>query len=103
MVQHIRWEEANGPVPAGYVLKSREGNRQNTDPANWELVPRAILPRLNGRFGRNYDSAPSELKPTIMVVAKLEHAACRTGRSRPDESRQDDDHSASLRQPSSCL
>jgi hypothetical protein len=85
MVQHIRWEEVNGPVAAGYVLKSRDGNRQNTDPSNWELVPRAILPRLNGRFGRDYDSAPSELKPTIMAVAKLEHAARRKARSRPDE------------------
>jgi hypothetical protein len=85
MVQHISWEEVNGPVPAGYVLKSRDGNRQNTDPSNWELVPRAILPRLNGRFGRDYDSTPSELKPTIMAVAKLEHAARRKARSRPDE------------------
>jgi hypothetical protein len=32
-----------------------------------------VLPRLSGRFGRGYDDAPSELKPTIMAVAKLEH------------------------------
>jgi hypothetical protein len=37
-------------------------------------VPRALLPRLNGRFGRGYDEAPEELKPTIMAVAKLEHS-----------------------------
>jgi hypothetical protein len=66
------WEKKHGPVPAGMVLKCK-GDRLNTDPSNWELLPRAILPRLNGRFGRDYDSAPADLKPTIMAVAKLEH------------------------------
>lgn len=85
MVQHIRWEEHNGPLPEGMVLKSRDGNRQNTDPSNWEVVPRAILPRLNGRFGRDYDAAPAELKPTIMAVARLEVAAIdrRRGKGKP--------------------
>lgn len=71
------WEKAHGPVPDGYALKCL-GDKLNTDPSNWELVPRAILPRLNG--GRHktrvaYDEAPDELKPTIMAVAKLEHRA----------------------------
>jgi hypothetical protein len=68
------WEQANGPVPDGMALKCL-GERVNTDPSNWALVPRALLPRLNGRFGRGYDAAPAELKPTIMAVAKLEHTA----------------------------
>lgn len=68
------WEKAHGPVPAGMCLKCR-GDRLNTDPSNWELVARALLPRLGGRFGRGYDAAPAELKPTIMAVAKLEHSA----------------------------
>lgn len=67
------WEQANGPVPKGRCLKSLDGNKANTDPSNWELVPRGLLPRLNGRFGRGYDDASAELKPTIMAVAKLEH------------------------------
>lgn len=66
------WEEANGPVPEGMVLKCI-GDRGNCDPSNWELVPIGLLPRLNGKSGRNYDTAPAELKPTIMAVAKLEH------------------------------
>jgi hypothetical protein len=66
------WEKANGPIPEGMVLKCK-GDALNTDPSNWQLVARAILPRLNGRFGRGYDEAPDELKPTIMAVAKLEH------------------------------
>jgi hypothetical protein len=59
-------------VPGGYALKCLDGNKLNTDPGNWEAVPRALLPRLNGKSGRNYDRAPDELKPTIMAVAKLE-------------------------------
>lgn len=66
------WEQAHGPVPAGMCLKCK-GDQLNCDPSNWELVPRALLPRLNGRFGRGYDEAPNELKPTIMAVVKLEH------------------------------
>lgn len=69
------WEQANGPVPEGYALKCLDGDKLNTDPSNWEAIPRALLPRLNGRFGRGYETAPAELKPVIMTVAKLEHAS----------------------------
>lgn len=75
------WEQVNGPVPEGHALKCLDGDKTNTAPANWEAVPRALLPRLNGRFGRDYDHAPADIKPTIMGVAKLEHAA-RKARSR---------------------
>ena len=66
------WQQAHGPIPEGMALKCKT-DRLNTDPSNWELIPRALLPRLNGRFGRGYDQAPDELKTTIMAVAKLEH------------------------------
>lgn len=69
------WEQANGPVPKHHALKCRDGNKANTDPSNWKLIPKAMLPRLNGRFGRGYDDAPAELKPLIMAVAEVEHAA----------------------------
>lgn len=72
-VHLVRWEEINGRLPKGHALKSLDGNKLNTDPSNWELVPRGLLPRLNNRHGRNYDGAPAELKPTLMAVAKLEH------------------------------
>jgi hypothetical protein len=72
-VHKIRWEEENGPVPDGMVLKCISGDRLDTAPSNWEPVPRGLLPRLNGKHGRDYDHAPSELKPAIMAAAKLEH------------------------------
>lgn len=68
------WEQANGPVPAGYVLKCLDGDRANTDPANWVAIPRALLARLAGRSGRDYDAAPAEVKPVILATARLEQA-----------------------------
>ncbi|UFF43090.1 HNH endonuclease [Pseudosulfitobacter pseudonitzschiae] len=68
------WEQQNGPVPKGMVLKCLDGDKTNTDPSNWEPIPQALLPRLNGRFGRGYDAAPAEIKPTLLATAKLEHA-----------------------------
>lgn len=67
------WEAANGPLADDMVLKCLNGDKQNCAPSNWKPIPRAMLPRLNGRFGRNYDSAPAELKPVIMTIAELEH------------------------------
>lgn len=50
----------------------------------WEAVPRAILPRLAGgnRYRRKlaYDDAAPEVRPAIMAVAKLSHAAKVKGR-----------------------
>ncbi|WP_375175535.1 HNH endonuclease [Pseudooceanicola sp.] len=77
------WEKVNGPVPEGHRLKCLDGDKTNCDPSNWDAIPMALAPRLNGRFGRGYDDAPAELKPTIMATAKLEHAAreARKGKS----------------------
>ena len=69
------WEKANGPIPEGHRLKCLDGDKTNTDPSNWKAIPMAVAPRLNGRFGRGYDQAPAELKPTILAIAELEHAA----------------------------
>ena len=77
VLKHVHlWTRAHGSLPAGMCLKCK-GDRLNTDPANWELIPRALLPRLNGGNQYTayveYDSAPAELKPAILAVAKLEH------------------------------
>lgn len=69
------WEQANGPIPEDHVLKCLDGNRSNTDPSNWRAIPRGMLPRLNSRFGRDYDAAPQELKPLIFATAQLAHVA----------------------------
>lgn len=69
------WEQKNGTVPDGMRLKCLDGDKANTNPENWKAIPLALAPRLNGRFGRGYDQAAPELKPTIMAIAELEHLA----------------------------
>lgn len=83
------WEQANGAVPEGHVLKCLDGNKQNTDPSNWEPVAKAMIPRLAGRADRGllgYDEAPAELKPTLLAIAKLEHKARTVRREREESS-----------------
>ena len=65
-------------IPKGMVLKCLTSERLNTDPSNWKLIPRALLPRLNGGVRKtsiSYESASDELKPAILAVAELEHGA----------------------------
>lgn len=72
----LRWEAVHGPVPVGHALKCFDGNRLNTAPENWTLVPRGILPILSGGRSKRmrYDEAPHELKPTLLAMAKLTYA-----------------------------
>ena len=77
-VHLVRWEEINGPIPAGHALKCLDGDRLNTDPRNWDCIPRAVLARLNGGRHRKtlaYDDAHPEVKPVVMAMAKLKHRA----------------------------
>lgn len=72
----IEWEAVHGPIPQGYALKCLDGDRTNVAPANWELVPRALLPRLaGGRVKQHvaYDDAAPEVRPALLTIAKLEH------------------------------
>ena len=66
------WEKQHGAIPADMVLKCLDSDKSNTDPSNWTLVSRAMLPRLAGRWSIAYDDAPAELKPLILNTAKLE-------------------------------
>lgn len=77
-VHLIRWEAVNGPIPDASCLKALDGDRTNTEPSNWELVPRSLLPALNGGPHNRrpaYDQAAPELKPALLTLAKVEHQA----------------------------
>ncbi|MCG6122996.1 MAG: hypothetical protein MEP57_09920 [Microvirga sp.] len=50
-----------------------DGNRKNADPTNWEPVPKEMGPRLS--IKRGFETAPAELRPIIMAVTRLKHAA----------------------------
>lgn len=75
------WEKAHGPVPDGMCLKCRDGNQLDTDPSNWELIPRAMLPYLNGRWGLDYQTAHEEVRPALLALAKVKHAARKARRA----------------------
>jgi hypothetical protein len=69
------WEQANGPIPKGHVLKCMGGDKTNCDPSNWRLIPQAILPRLAGRWTLAFDAAPPELKESLLAAALLQYEA----------------------------
>lgn len=74
-VHLIEWEAVHGPLPKGHCLKSLDGDKRNTDPSNWTLLSRGLLPLLNGHRGHHYDQAAPELKPAILTLAKLKRAS----------------------------
>jgi hypothetical protein len=79
------WVKANGAVPDGMCLKAVDSNRSNTDPSNWILIPRGVLPRINGGRATRvmaYDTAPEELKPVLMTLARVDHRASELRRKR---------------------
>ncbi len=85
-VTHVlRWEAVHGKIPPKHCLKSIDGNRLNTDPSNWQLIERALLPLINGGKGSrlSYDEAPDDLKPTVLAVAKLRRAVIKRKAVRP--------------------
>jgi hypothetical protein len=79
VLKHVHiWQAANGPIPKDHCLKCIGDDRTNTDPSNWELIPRAILPRLNGGARKQhlaYDEASPEVRPALIAIATVEHRA----------------------------
>ena len=75
---YLIWEEVNGKVPKGHVLRLKDNNRDNYDISNIELISRADNMRLNTmhRF-------PEELKQTIRLLKKLKKKINEKQDSRP--------------------
>lgn len=72
----VMWETENGPVPDGFVVTFKDGDKTNMDPSNFELVDRNHLCRFNKL--RVY-ALPKELIPTMKYVVKLKvqiHKRC---------------------------
>lgn len=68
---HI-WETAHGPVPKGHTVAFKDNNRLNCALDNLMLITRNELLALN-LLG--YSGLPAELRPTVVVMAKLEAKA----------------------------
>lgn len=86
----VEWEKVNGPIPEGQCLKCLDGDRLNTAPENWKLIPRGVLARLNGGRHRKrtaFDDASPEVKQVLMAMAQVEHQALELRRKSATASR----------------
>ncbi len=76
-VHLVAWEEINGPVPKGYAVTFKDGNKQNTALSNLELLSRADLMRRN-----TYHNYPKE----VALLIQLRGAVSRQINKREKES-----------------
>ena len=62
------WEQKNGPVPKGCIIRFHDGNNRNFSPDNLVCVSRHLNLRLNQS---DYKQLPESLRPTRFLVEKL--------------------------------
>ncbi len=74
----VIWEQAHGEIPKGYLIRIKDGNKENYSLDNMELITMADNMRLNTmhRF-------PTELKQTIKLLKKLKKKINEKQDSRP--------------------
>jgi HNH endonuclease len=65
---HVIWEEHNGPIPKGMIIRFVDGDKLNCVIANLEMVSHAEHLHLN-RNG--YSDTPEELKPAVKAIVQL--------------------------------
>lgn len=62
------WEEVNGPIPKGYIVIFKDGNKLNTDIENLLMIKRGVNAVLNRTGMYNYSD---EHKETAVLLAEL--------------------------------
>jgi hypothetical protein len=72
------WEKAYGPVSEGMVVAFKDCDKTNFEPENLMLISQAELLNLNKR---SYKDMPIDLKPSVLLLAKLQVKAFATGKS----------------------
>lgn len=78
--QRVRWEETHGPIPEGKVLMCIDGNRKNTDPANWSLVDKAVVREAALGNTLRLAEVPDSLRPAVIDLARVTVAARKSRR-----------------------
>lgn len=76
-LHHYVWEQANGPVPDGYVLVFRDGNPENCDLSNLKPVLKAVHVIACTKFGYAPDADVNE---AILNTAELMHLYSKRGK-----------------------
>ncbi|MDR1272340.1 MAG: HNH endonuclease [Clostridiales Family XIII bacterium] len=69
------WEEANGPVPEGYVILFLDGDRTNLDIRNLACVSRSTLARLNQNHLCSHD--PDVTRAGVQVARLMTQIGAR--------------------------
>ena len=64
------WEQANGAIPKGHVLRFKDEDKANCELSNLELMPRGVNAILNKR---GFSAMPAEIKPSAKLIAKIDH------------------------------
>ena len=68
MKHRLVWEKHYGPVPEGYTVIFLDGDKDNFNIDNLELMSRSALLAANMM---QYNQADESLKPSILTLAKL--------------------------------
>ena len=68
-VHHLVWELHHGPIPDGYLLRFRDGNKDNTAPDNLALVSMRDSLR-----GNSVHALPPELKELSYLRGRITRA-----------------------------
>lgn len=78
----VTWEQHHGPVPAGYCVLIKDGNKNNcSDINNLMLVTRAQLGQLNKT---GLITAPAELKEAAVATVDLSLRLAQIARDNPE-------------------
>lgn len=64
--RHV-WEQANGKIPAGHVIRFKDGDQMNCEVSNMEIISRGENMDLN-----TIHRYPDELKKAIKRISKIE-------------------------------
>lgn len=70
--QRVVWEQHHGQIPEGHKIIFLDGNKENLDISNLEMITNDEMLETN-RKGLRYDEA--ELTRTGVLIAKVNRAA----------------------------
>jgi hypothetical protein len=83
-LHHVEWETANGPIPDGYVIAFRDGNVENIDIDNLELVHK-------DEWIKRYIPEHT-MPPELAEVIRLKASLTRTLNQQKDKENEEHEH-----------
>ncbi|SIO94687.1 HNH endonuclease signature motif containing protein [Vibrio spartinae] len=76
---HVVWEQHNGVIPRGHIIRFKDGDNRNCDIDNLVCVSKSVNLRMNKR---DVNNLPDELKETGRMIAELEVAMFEASKSK---------------------